>query len=151
MKTVYIISVVAFFILAFNSCNEEPMDIELYTFKYEFSNQTEYLISMKVFGGEQFFAEYKLNPFMDSVCITGKAPVYAVGIPLPFNYLNKYNHYEQADSIYLEFSNKRFITYSNGDSIFLYQSYKKTELGDTIVIYKYCFTNEDYINAALIE
>ena len=151
MKNLCILLTTTAFMLAFNSCNKELQDSDLYTFEFKYDNQTEYTINMKIFGAKQLFAEYKLNPFSDSKLTSGQAFLDAVAIPIPFNYPREYNYYRQADSVYLQFSDDRFITYSKGDSIFHYQAYEKTRYGDTLVIYQYYFTVEDYNNAKAIQ
>jgi len=152
MKNLYLILVMTTLILAFNSCDKASLNTgDILTFEFEYCNLTGYDINIEVYGEKLLLAKYHLRPFMDSVLLTGTINEFSIAVPQPFRYLNNYNRFDKADSIYLEFSNNRFITYRNADRIFLYQSYEKNELGDTLVTYKYCFTNEDYINATLIE
>lgn len=152
MKKRYVLLVATVLILAFNSCDKaSPNSGDILTFEFEYSNLTSYDINMEVYGEKQLLAKYSLKPFVDSVLLTGTINEFSIAVPQPFRYLNNNNRFDKADSIYLEFSNNRFITYNKGDSIFLYQAYEKIKLGDTLVIYKYNFTNEDYINAALID
>lgn len=151
MKIRSLILLITAFMLAFISCNKALPEPDRYTFRYDYSNETEYVIKVKAFVDKQLNAEYKLTPFTDSAFTAGIGLLNSVEIPIPFYYRQEPSYYQQADSIYLQFSDDRFIIYRKGDSIYMYQAYEKTRFGDTLVIYQYYFTEEDYNNATPIK
>lgn len=150
MKNLIKVFVALTLVYVINSCQKKPLsDDHEINYKIVYENHTEYGINMKVFLEKQLYAEYNLKPLSDSVFNTGTilGPV----VVRPFKYLDKDGINARADSIYLEFSDNRYLTFVTGDSIFNIGAYEQTEFGDTLIVYKYYFTGNDYESAITIQ
>jgi len=125
------------------SCKKIKVEKDLLN-KYKYINETNKEIRVKIYGKNNVFVK-------DDIILVGDTLSYDIiseGGAGPFQFGSPMH----GDSIYLTFSNEKFIVFRRDfDSIFFEKSYKKLEINEHENILFYTFTYSDYLAADSIQ
>ena len=126
------------------SCVKSDVDY-ITTCSYNYINNSGKQLQMDIYNSDDKLIMSNDIPKGDTLCFELKA---AGGVgPFHFDY-----PIGVGDSIYLNFSNERYLTYRKDyNDIFHWKAYKEIKVTNRKFLYFYEFTPEDYENAIVIE